>query len=358
MAGGHLRSYLHYYITQKGVPLDDGRLVQITRKSNALDYSLLIQGLAPLLEAYEGTVHRGDADARRELADAICQGISPDPELFVNRVELLGAYSMVEHLFTATDSDGHAVYTPLGQRHVRLLEEYGARIGRLAKSLSDDCRQFRPLDGAYSPYGAVYGFSSNLLEHMALKSTQRDAETRFSLEDVFSAGTADKLAWVNGWRNLPHVDPDLAKLYAYPHDFAERIFARVEQALRLRASDAVDDAAITAPRTGRLFVVAVDDSEAASSAATIPDLPIRYIQSSDKQIVGAQEAEPCDEAQLMKDRVEGHFVISYETPEGWVAITKDFLTEVLAAGRDAKIVGLPSGAHETLQLTCRSLIAR
>jgi hypothetical protein len=358
MAGGHLRSYLHYYITQKGVPLDDSRLVQITRKSNALDYSLLIQGLAPLLEAYERAVHRGDADARRELADAICQGISPDPDLFLNRVELLGAYSMVEHLFTATDSDGHAVYTPLGQRHVRLLEEYEAWIGRLAKSLSDDCRQFRPVDGAYSPYGAVYGFSSNLLEHMALKSTQRDAETRFSLEDVFSAGSADKVAWVNGWRNLPHVDPELAKLYAYPHEFAAAIFARVDRALRLRASHAVDDAASATPRSGRLFVVAADASETDSSAATTPDLPIRYIQSSDKQIVAARKAEACDQAQLMKDRVEGHFVVSYETAGGWVAITKDFLTEVLAAGRDAKISGLPTGAGEALTLACRSLIAR
>jgi hypothetical protein len=358
MAGGHLRSYLHYYITQKGVPLDDARLVQITRKSNALDYSLLIQGLAPLLEAYELAVQSGDDDARRELADAICQGISPDPELFVNRVELLGAYSMVEHLFTTTGADGDAAYTPLGQRHVRLLEEYAARIGRVTKSLCDDCRQFRPADGAYSPYGAVYGFSSNLLEHMALKSTQRDAETRFSLEDVFSAGGADKLAWVNGWRNLPHVGAELAKLYAYPRTFAEAIFARVEQALRARASDAIGDAARGARRSGRLFIVAGDNSEAASSAATIPDLPVRYVQSSDKQIVAAQKAEACDQAQLMKDRVEGHFVVSYETAGGWVAITKDLLTEVLAAGRDAKIVGLPSAAAETLRLTCRSLIAR
>src|SRR6185369_12392607 len=81
MAGGHLRSYLHYYITQKGVPLDDSRLVQITRKANALDYSLLIRGLVPLLQAYEHAVEVGDAQKRPDLADAISQGISPDPEL-------------------------------------------------------------------------------------------------------------------------------------------------------------------------------------------------------------------------------------------------------------------------------------
>jgi hypothetical protein len=70
------------------------------------------------------------------LAGAICQGISPDPELFLNRVELLGAYSMIEHLFITTDRDGHVVYTPMGQRHVQLLHEYEARIGRVSKPLS------------------------------------------------------------------------------------------------------------------------------------------------------------------------------------------------------------------------------
>ena len=358
MAGGHLRSYLHYYITQKGVPLDDSRLVLITRKSNALDFSLLIHGLVPLLEAYERAVQSGEAEKRRELADAICQGVSADPELFVNRVDLLGAYSMVEHLFT-TERDGRVAYTPMGQRHVRLLEEYEARIGRLAKPLYDDCRRFRPVAGGYSPYGVLYGFSSNLLEHMALKALQPDAITRFSLEDVFGAGGADKLAWVSGWRRLPHVDEEVAKLYGYPQPFAEQVFERVELALRIRASDGDVNAAT---RIGRLFIVPADDPEVysnakSSSATPIPDLPVRYIGSSDGQIVAAQSAEGYDEAQLLRDRLEGHFVVSYATSGGWVAITKDVLTEVLGAGRDVKIVGLPRVAAERLSLMCRALIA-
>ena len=358
MAGGHLRSYLHYYITQKRVPLDDGRLVQITRKANALDYSLLIQGLAPLLEAYERAAQTGDAEQRLELADAICQGVSPDPELFVNRVDLLGAYSMVEHLFTATDTEGHTIYTPMGLRHVRLLEDYSARISRVAKPLAEDCERFRPIDGSYSPYGVIYGFSSNLLEHMALKSVQPDAETRFSLEDVFSAGGADKLAWVNGWRKLPHVGAEIAKLYAYPQTFAAQIFERVEKALRLRDADASAGAAHSGRRTGRLFVGTREELEAESNLAAIPDLPPRYVVSSDREIVAANKAELCEQAQLLKDRVEGHFVVSYETPGGWVAITKDLLTEVLAAGVDARLVGLPAAVAKKLTLTCRGLVAR
>ena len=105
----------------------------------------------PLLEAYEHACHGDDSQKRLELADAICQGISPDPELFLNRVELLGAYSMIEHLFVTTDGDGHVAYTPMGRRHMQLLQEDKARIGRVSKALYDDCPRFRPVAGAYSP---------------------------------------------------------------------------------------------------------------------------------------------------------------------------------------------------------------
>jgi len=50
--------------------------------------------------------------------------------------------------------------------------------------------------------------------------------------------------------------------------------------------------------------------------------------------------------------------VSYETPGGWVAVSKDFLTEVLGAGRDAKLVGLPRAAAERLRLMCAGLVAR
>jgi hypothetical protein len=356
MAGGHLRSYLHYYITQKDAPLDENRLVLLTRKSNALDFSLLIHGLVPLLEAYERATHSGDGQKRLELADAICQGISPDPELFVNRVDLLGAYSMVEHLFMTTDRDGHVVYTPMGQRHVQLLQQYAALIGRVTKPLYDDCAHFKPVDGTYSPYGVLYGFSSNLLEHMALKTLQPDAVTRFGLEDVFTGGGHDKLAWVSDWRKLPHVEPDVAKLYDYPQPFAEQMFERVERALRGRASEGeADGETRAAARTGRLFIVPADDPQTDSQTSPLPDLPVRYIRSSDTQLVAAHKADSYDQAQLLRERLEGQFVLSYETSGGWVAISKDILTEVLGAGRDVKIVGLPRAAVERVTLMCPHL---
>lgn len=319
MAGGHLRSQLRHISVQKGLVLDDHRLVLSTRRSNALDFALLIQGLVPLLDAYERASIHGDPAKRVELADTICQGISPDPELFLNRLDLLGPYSMIEHLFITMDGDGHAAYTPMGERHVQLVQQYEARIHRLAKTLHDDCRQFKPVDGAYSPYGVLYGFSSNLLEHMAFKSLQPDAVTAFSLEDIFTAGGADKRSWVRGWRKLPHVQPEMAKLFEYPQQFAEEIFARLEAAFR-RASNG------ETKQPGRV------------------DVPMKYFRSSDKQLVAEQKAEPYDQKQLLHERMEGEFLVSYQTSGGWVAVTKDVLSE----GVD--ITDLPREAAEVLRL--------
>ena len=363
MAGGHLRSQLRHVSMQKGVSLNENSLVLSTRKSNALDFALLIQCLVPLLAAYEDAYeharHSGDGQKRLELAAAICQGISPDPELFLNRLDLLGPYSMIEHLFITTDRDGHVVYTPMGRRHVQLLQEYEARISRLSKPLYDDCQHFRPVDGAYSPYAVLYGFSSNLIEHMALKTLQPDAVTHFSLEDVFADGEADKLAWVSGWRKLPHIKREVAKLFEYPQQFAEDIFARIEHALRRRVSDGEANAAV---QTGRLFVIPGgpgDDLQADSAdskASLIPDLPVQYIRSSDMQIVAAHKADSYDQTHLLHGRLEGEFVLSYKTSGGWVAITKDILTEVLGAGHDVKIVGLPRVAVGVLRLMCPNLV--
>lgn len=355
MAGGHLRSQLRYHSTKKSVSLDAHGLILSARDSNALDFALLIQELVPLLEAYEHAGRSGDDRQRLELADAICQGISPDPELFLNRVDLLGAYSMLEHLFVATARDACLGYTPMGQRHVRLIQEYQERISRVSKTLSEDCRRFRPIEGTYSPFGVLYGFTTNLIEHMAFKTLTPDAMTGFTLEDVFTSGdgSRDKLAWVNGWRKLPHLPRETAALFDYPQQFAEDTFDRLMQALSTRTPT---DNATAVAQTGRLFVFTAENRLADPEMSEIPDLPIRYIRSSDALLVTAHKAEAFDEAELVIDRREGKFLVSYQTPGGWVAITKSILTEVLGSGRDAKIVGLPAPVAEALKLVCLGLI--
>jgi len=187
---------------------------------------------------------------------------------------------------------------------------------------------------------------------MAFKSLQPNTATHFGLEDVFAYGEADKLTWVSGWRKLPHIKPEMAKLFEYPQQFAEDIFARIEHALRRCASGGEADSAV---RSGRLFIVPGDDLHADSELSLIPDVPVQYIRSSDMHIVAAHKAESCDQTQLLHGRLEGEFLVSYKTSGGWVAITKHILTEVLGTGHDAKIVGLPAAAGEVLRLMCPNL---
>jgi hypothetical protein len=352
MAAGHLRSQIRYYSLKKSVPLNDESLISITRTSNALDFALLMQELVTLLEAYEHALNAGERQTRLELADAICQGVSPDPELFLNRLQLLGAYSMIEHLFITTDVDGHAAYTPIGRRHVQLIQEYESRIGRIAKPLSEDCLHFRPVAGAYSPYGALYGFSSDLVKHMTLKASQTDAVHHFGLEDVFVAGESDKLAWVSGWRRLPHLSRDVQRQFDYPQQFAEEIFDRIADALRTRASR--DEASLVI-QTGRVSIIPEHAPNDDSTMSLVQNLPVRYMASSDEQLVAAHKASAYDEVQLLIARREGKFVVSYETPGGWVGIWKTMLSEVLGAGSDVKIRGVPASAASVLMLMCRGL---
>src|SRR5581483_5336129 len=130
--------------------------------------------------------------------------------------------------------------------------------------------------------------------------------------DVFVADDAGagKLAWINGWRKLPHLTRDVEKLFDYPQQFAEDIFDRIEQAFRRRVSRA-DAKAVVA--TGRLFI----------GDADVPDLPAPYIRSWDEQ--------------YLRDRREGKFLVSYQTRDGRRAVIKTMLSEVLGAGRDVKI---------------------
>jgi hypothetical protein len=340
MLGGHLTSQIRYYCSKDGLSINEPSVVLRTRSSNALDFALLVQGLVGLLKAYDCALRSGDERMRLDMAGAICQGISADPELFLNRRDLLSAYSMIEHVFIEIDTEDHVAYSPLGKRHVQLMKEYSALMDRLIPSLRrDDFPRFRPVDGGCSPYGVIFGLPSHLIEHMALKALEHDAETRFGIEDVFEdvfddrETSAAKLAWVNGWRRLPHIDREVQRLFDYPQQFAEDIYDRIERELTRRDT-----------RTGRLYIVSGGDPQTNSA---IPEVPARYFVSS--------EADPYKQAQLLAGRREAHFLVSYQTPDGWMALKKDLLTEVLGAGSDARIAGLPLEAAQVLQLMCSDL---
>jgi hypothetical protein len=353
MAAGHLRSQARYHSLKRSTPFDDPDVVQHTRTTNALDFALLVQDLVPLLAAYERAVESGDALGRLGCADVILQGMSVDPELFLCRTALLGAYGTIEHLFVSTDRDGRVDYTALGRRHQQLLHEYETQRARVAVALADDAARFRPAEGAYAPYGVLYGFSSNLIEHMALKSLQPDAEARFGLEDVFVGGDASgaKLAWVSGWRKLPHLPREVQSQFEYPQRFAEDVFDRLEQSLRASARGDT-----TLPgRAGRLFVF-VEGAPRADDATSAPAVPARYVTSTDPQVVAAGVAEPSDERRIASDRQEGRCLVSYQSPGGWVAVSKAVLTDVLGSGHDATLTGVPQTAARALTLLCPTMV--
>jgi hypothetical protein len=66
--------------------------------------------------------------------------------------------------------------------------------------------------------------------------------------------------------------------------------------------------------------------------------------------VAAGKADAYAETELLSDRREGKFMVSYATAGGWVALTKAMLSEVLGAGRDVTLAGVPCSAADALKL--------
>lgn len=339
---GHLCSQLRHLSVRKGTGVNDAELVLLTRKTNALDVCLLMEGLVTLFQAYAAALAGNDATRRRELAVAICQAISPDPELYLLRLDLLAPYTMIEELFVSTHEDGNASLTPLGERHLQLLAEYRTQLKALAPALLEDSRRCRPEPGAYAPYGALFGFSSNILELLSFKTLVPEPVPPYSMEDAFSTGDATKRAWVNAWRQLPHVKPEVAAQYAYAEDFVNALHSRIEAALEQCVVG-------VSQRAGKLQLRAAPGS--------LPELPARHVLSSDPAWIAAGRATHQDEGDLLHCRMEGEFLVSFRSEGGWVGISKDLLTEELGGGADVALSGLPAGPAAVLALMCPGLAA-
>jgi len=170
LAGGHLRSQLRYRVRETRQPNDHPDVLAMTRNSNSMDAALLVRDLVPLLEAYKTALPGPDLEARLELADAILQGVSADPELFLTRLDLLAPSTMIEDLFVDRGGNGPARYTPMGEVHLGLLQRYNELVAELAGPLKEDAAAFDPSQRVYSPLGVAYGFCGDLLSNMALST--------------------------------------------------------------------------------------------------------------------------------------------------------------------------------------------
>jgi hypothetical protein len=353
LAGGHLRSQQRYRAAESGRPLDDPEVLAITRNSNSMDAALLAADLVALLDAYGSACDAGDADRRRDLADAILQGLSADPELFVTRVELLFPATVIEDVFIETGAGGRPRCTPAGERHLALVHRYRGLLDRLAPALIDDLGDLDPAARAYSPLGIAYGFCADILSNIATSTLTSPASANVVLEDLFESRTRldDKLSCARAWERLPTRGAEQAH-FTHSIEWAREVFDGVIDRLRQRTSGAIQPA-------GRLFLVreeqTLDSLKGIVPAGAVPAQ--EHYVTSDIQRALANGGTAFPKSHLLSDRREGRYLASVEQGGAWFAVSKVVLTTCLSRGNDAVITDLPGALVERLRLTCPDLIA-
>jgi hypothetical protein len=359
LIGGHLRSQLRYRTWEQNRAIDDPAILAITRNSNSMDGALLVGELVPLLEAYDAASAGVHGDRRLDFADAILQGISADPELFLTRLDLLAPCTTIEALFIERDAHRRPRRTPLGERYLRLVERFGALVGRLAGRLVDDADALAPSRGVYSPFGIAYGFCADILSNMAGAALVSQPAHVLSLEDVFASRgrLVDNLARARGWAALPR-RPGEREHWYHSMEWAEEIFARLVEALRARAGRPAEPNA-SAIRSAHLFVRAGAGhaAEAPQGEAEGPVSAHAFAMTTDPRLEAAGAGVLAPASQILNDRDEGRFLASVEVDGHWFAVSKILLTVVTAQGRDALISHVPPPAADILNLTCAGLVA-
>jgi len=328
LAGGHLRSQLRYRTRESGLPLDDPGVLMVTRNSNSMDVALLVQDLVPLLEAYEGA----PADASRvDLADAILQGVSADPELLLRRLDLLGPYTTIEDVFVERSGDGGARDTPPGERHRAILARYRELIARAAPRLKEDAAPLDPSRRAYSPLGLAYGFCDDLLSNLAMSPLVTAGPPALALEDMFASRSDPE----SGAAPEEHCDHSI--------EWAVENYTRTIEAL-----------GNVPGHPARLFVI--PDTQA---AATPPDGAVsaqEHCVTSDLQHALAIGATAFPKSQVLVDRREGRYLASAEAGGRWFCISKAVLTACSSRGHDALLAGVPAPVIDELRLTCGEIL--
>jgi hypothetical protein len=353
LAGGHLRSQLWYRSRETGHAIDHPDVLSVTRNSNSMDTALLVRDLVPLLEAYDVARSTGDAGKRLRLADAIVQGVSADPELFLTRLDLLPAFTAIEHLFV--DGTG---YTALGEEQGGLLNRYSDLIRRVAAALVGDAPGFAPGRGTYSPFGLTYGFCADLLSRMALRPLVSQDALHFSLEDVFNHGPSNErppALSAAGWADLPNWHGH--QPIEYSADWADVMFERTMRGLHARAMNPAPNASSVA--TGRLFVVPETLSTEDLPAGFLPEgiVPAQeHLVTSDVAHALASGATAFPRSQIASDRREGRFLASAELGGRWFGVSKVVLTACIGQGKDALITGAPAPLLDVLRLTCGEIV--
>jgi hypothetical protein len=358
LAGGHLRSQLRHRARETGRTFDHPEVLALMRLSSAMDIALLVRDLVPLLHAYSTACSDHDADKRQELADAILQGLSADPELLLTRLDLLAPSTMIEDLFIDRGEDGQVRYTPMGEAHRGCLARYAELIGRTAESLKEDARLIDPAQAAYSPLGIVYGFSADILSNMVLNtlcSPSSSSGADLSLEDTFiSRGRLEeKRAQAQEWQCLPKSEGE-RDAFEHSTEWAEQMFGRMLRALEARAARPTGPNASSCPQA-RLYVV-----PRGVATDSLPEgvLPGGIVSAQEHcltlDLTRAREtgATALPKSRLSTDRAEGRFLASIDSDGAWFCVSKVPLTLFTSQGKDAVITDVPSAVIDVLRLVC------
>lgn len=357
LAGGHLRSQLHYRMWQTQLPIDDPENLAFTRNSNALDNALLVRDLVPLLRAYKTACEEQSASERHVLADAIVQGLAADPELFVARLDLLTPYTIIEDLFVQR-IDGRVTYSATGRTHVETLADFATLLGENAPALRADAERLAPARAGYSPLGITYGFCADIMSNMAMDTLVGQPSFGLSLEDVFVTDdrAEEKLARARGWQRLPR-RPGENEHFDYSTTFAARIFEWLVDALDARASRP-GDANVSRQPSSRVFVTRESSADGFAQGVvpdgTTPADDYRLDTNPTRASHTGATAWPLK--QLLADRVEGRLLASADGDGGWTGISKIVLTRLTGQATDALITHVADDVIDTLTLTCPGLV--
>jgi hypothetical protein len=362
LAGGHLRSQLRHLSYRTGWSFDDPQLLALTRSSNSMDMALLVRDLVPLLDAYNAACMREDRDARIALADAILQGMSADPELFLTRLDLLGPSTMIEDLFVDRPPNGAPpLWTPTGEAHRGYLAQYGELVAQTADALQQDSREFIPADAAYSPLGIVYGFCADLFANMVLNTLRSSSSSsrHLSVENVFgSRGELDeKLLQAKDWERLPKGDRERPP-FEHSAAWAAQMGARLAAALEARAASSAAPNASAVP-TARLYVVPRGVTITSLSGGRLPP----GIASAQEHCLTSDVAHARDSGatlltadRLIADRAEGRLLACVHADGAWFGVSKVPLTLFASQGKDASITDVPRAVIDVLRLVCPQML--
>jgi len=358
LGGGHLRSQLRYRAGETGRTADDPEVLAITRNSSSMDAALLVSDLVPLLEAYKEACVGSVPGQRLDLADAIIQGVSADPGLFLTRLDILGPCTMIEEVFVER-AGSTPRYTPAGHTYLARLTRYRQLISDLAQPLREDALTIATRVSVYSPFGMAYGFCADLLSNMVLDALLSHASFDLSLEDFFvSEGQIESKALrSSAWAKLStpggereHVDHSV--------EWAGEVLQRTVDALQARAARR-DASNASVHRGGRLFVIPDCVSRESVPGGLLPDGTVsaqEHCVTSDLQRALASGATAFPKSQILLDRKEGRFLASAEVDGKWFGVSKVLLTTCICQGKDAVIADVPEPVIEVLQLTCPELV--